>query len=240
MHDTIDNELERQDTVDRYVCGRMSPQEAAGFERLMNEDDDLADDVALLRLTRKTMASLTEKRRLIEVWDNEENGTETVGRDVAASSSRRIRIISVITGFAACLVLGFFLVRNITSDSADRSESVSLPAVTTTAVRSSLPSGDVAGMIEDGRYDAALERIGSEIAALDEERAAVVADKAMDDEERQYTVGLIDSQLYDMQWMRIVSLEALGRRDEADDLLKDFVTVDGQYREEALRMMTTR
>ena len=221
----MDRELKRQDSIDCYVRGEMSVDGRQAFEQLMSTDEQLASDVDLLRRATLCAADIAAKRRVIDAW---EQARQAVAAYPAAGGRMR-KVVALVVSAAACVAIGFLLV---TGSSASLLDGCDL-GLDETAVRGAMPSSDVAALITDKDYRGAMEIITVESEELEQEKTLTSEDSEMADEERQYTLDLIDSELYRLQWMRIIALVGLRHEDEALVLLDDFVKTDGQHRQAA-------
>lgn len=222
----MDRELKRQDSIDCYVRGEMSVDERQAFEQLMSTDGQLASDVDLLRRATLCAADIAAKRRVIDAWEQ----TRQAVAAYPAAGGRMRKVVALVVSAAACVAIGFLLVTG--SSSASLLDGCDL-GLDETAVRGAMPSSDVAALITDKDYGGAMELITVESEELEQEKTLTSEDSEMVDEERQYTLDLIDSELYRLQWMRIIALVGLRHEDEALVLLDDFVKTDGQHRQAA-------
>lgn len=219
-------QLDRQDSIDSYVRGEMTAQERLLFERQMAADTTLADEVALLRRAVACVADIATKRRMIAQWDSERATAE------AGHHGWARRVVAMVVTAAACVAVACLLVTGNGTTAVSPLDGLDL-GLTAPAARGGLPSDDVAAMVLNEDYQGASALIAAESEELEQERALTAAADNMATEEQQYTLELIDDELYRLQWLNIIALVGSQHHDEAVVLLDRFVTIDGCHRRQA-------
>ncbi|MCM1108921.1 MAG: hypothetical protein NC388_07685 [Clostridium sp.] len=109
-----------QDRIDRFLRDEMNAEERNDFERQVQKDAGLKEQLEFTRMVRTALTSREEKLRLMKKWDRDmrqttvATGTVSTGQCIPPGQTRRTthkllpRIIGLI-GFAAMLAVGIFL-----------------------------------------------------------------------------------------------------------------------------------
>ena len=169
------NETERQDRIDKYVRGEMTPEEQASFLQELAADDSLAHDVQFTQDISRSLGAWEEKKRLMAQWEEEAKGEQNnkEGLKVVGGQSAW-RMFSTVAALAACLLVGFFFFWNKTDEP-------------TGAIRGSASVEQINDMIDDGKYEEA-------IMLIDEVLADTMIDQSLPEDEQEY---LREKQVYE-------------------------------------------
>lgn len=185
--------LTRQDLIDSYLMGRLTPAERTQMEQDIAADKTLADDIAFTRRTQRALKSRGEKLQAMQQWDHER------------SHARRARLtrIASITSLAAILIIGVLVFQPTPQDD-------TLPlkqGIETGAIRGA-DSGTarVHALMQDARYAEALQCVDS---LLDDLHRSLPDIQAATGEERTYMMKAYQTEEHDLQTLRETILKAM-------------------------------
>ncbi|MDE6272594.1 MAG: hypothetical protein K2M31_06265 [Muribaculaceae bacterium] len=85
---------------------------------------------------------------------------------------------------------------------------------------------EISGLIESGKYDEAMS-------AIDSAMKDTVIDASVTPERREYLESVLADRHYELTWLKIQVLIKIGRCDEAKGLLKSYIGLEGDHKEEA-------
>lgn len=108
--------FEYQEKIDNYVQDRMSENEIKDFEQELSKNKELLDQLKYTKAVKQSVISREEKMAKLRKWESEDNIQEPVKLPATSNESsekpiyeRRI-LWYWISGIAAILVVGFFIV----------------------------------------------------------------------------------------------------------------------------------
>lgn len=110
--------LEYQDNIDRFLLDRMPDEERALFEAKCAENLELKEQLEHTRNVKTVISERSKMLAKIQEWDDEYNAMDK-------KAHNKIMWIYWLSGFAAVLVVGFFL-SSMPSESDDTKELVSV------------------------------------------------------------------------------------------------------------------
>ena len=202
------------DKIDSYLLDKMSEEDKTKFENELSFNDNLKEDLEFTTLVRDEIKDRNEKLRFI--------------RSVKARKSRSIKLVYSITGIAAAIILGLFI---ITPDSVS-------PAVDINYYSSYRATGDIikiADLINEGKYQEALIAIEQEKNQISDE-LNIIMDSTSDgdnSERIEYESQLVKCDLYELAWLKANAL--LGTKDykQAAEILEQLQMEDGAHQKEA-------
>lgn len=217
------------DKIDRYVTGRMDAGESAQFEAMMAADAELAARVGEMKEIQETIAGVTPKIRMMKEWDAAPAASRPAPRRWA-----KVRKVAWGVSVAACLAViagsGYMMTLGDSMVAGAGAESV-FGGETSTAFRGgSNDMAEIDGLLEQGRT-------GEALAKIDAAMADTVDLDGADDEEIAYQRELNDYYRYQLSWQRINTLLAHGDTAKAADELRQFVTIDGDLHDQAVRLL---
>lgn len=116
-----------QETIDKYVQGHMTPDERKAFEQVVQSNEELRDQLEFTKQVKTLITSRQEKMALLKQWEREHRmeeervaarlyratGTEDYRPAPSYQSAPKPtskKLYYWISGIAAVLVIGFFVV----------------------------------------------------------------------------------------------------------------------------------
>ena len=214
-HTTNHDAATGDDRIDNYVRGLMSEAERRRFESEMERDPDLAAEVRRTQLIADRIAFRARKSADMALWEGEMR--------VAAAQRRRRRVYGISAAAMIAVVAGIGIAIMLHS-SADMTEPVANDAP---VFRGAVADVDeIELMIEAKDYAAAL-------AAIDTALADSVIPDSLPQEQIDYMMQLHAQRAYELKWLKIKALLALGRTDEAVALLRTYSAMEGDHAAQA-------
>lgn len=224
-----------QDELDRYLLGRMTPGEEAGFTERLESDERLREEVGLLRRILRVISIRASRFECMRRWDRR-------SRDYAPCAN----VVSVVADrlwpqwimVAASVII--FIAVGMAELYGDKA-----PAPT-----ASINRHDVQPVSATARRGASMEVAGIERQLRDLRKAASYTlsdiNTAMTDdnqdlelrhEEAEYLSLLSEYDRYELTWLRIQTLIAAGRIAEAKVELEKYAAEEGYNQHEALSLL---
>lgn len=108
--------FEYQEKIDNYVQDKMSENEKKDFEQELTKNKELIDQLEYTKAVKKCVISREEKMAKLRAWESEDNTQETIILRTAGTESsnnaihKERKLWYWISGIAAVLVVGFFIV----------------------------------------------------------------------------------------------------------------------------------
>ncbi|MCD8285468.1 MAG: hypothetical protein LUB62_04495 [Prevotellaceae bacterium] len=198
-----------QDYIDDYLLGRMTDEQKARFEAMLDEDTELRESLRLTRMVSEELRTEMELRERMRRWDRE-----------AAPRRKRRRRWQWLGGIAAVLIVGLVISVFVVG----RRGSVSAPEPEA-ALRGSDDLEEIRLLMEAGEWEEALGQIDL---GLLEARDGLENVCAAEGEEEDYAREECKLRLSLLSWLRVQALLGLGRRDEALQLLDSLRTSDDE------------
>lgn len=140
---------------------------------------------------------------------------------------------------AACLALVLVVYPYMkTENSINLLEQLSIEQPSLADFRAAAPLyAQIDETISQGNYADALPMIEEAMESATAELKRYQNDETAEDESLQYELGLIQSQIYELHWLKIYTLVSLGRNDEAKNSLLAFTEIAGEHQKEALLLL---
>lgn len=245
--------LEFQDSIDRYVLGRMADDERTSFEEKLSENGELKEQMELTKavkdvLERNEDLDILERiERMEEEYDMEKTGYKPTGSGYerntigpaprtagAPPRSSNRKLIYWISGIAALFIVGFFLFKNIyfagDEDVAfsPRPQGVSTIRGIDATTENMLAKADYQGALE--RIDSLEDEIATELMILEREKGARGAEGEGEIAYKQEELMLKQEEL---SWLIVQALLGLNRKEEAIALLDKIRHSESEYKEQA-------
>ena len=182
-----------EEQVDEYIRGEMIPSEKTTFEAEMERDPAFAREVSLTRMIVDGLRDRQEKLNAIEVWKQESGdklASQVVDMSALEIDPRKERLrpwIPWLTAFsaAAVVVLGVFFFHPFSSPTIPSDISIQ---------KTAMPGCDfseIDSLIEQGRYQEALEAIKKAIIETDRLlQESLLKREEADDEVQRYEFSL--------------------------------------------------
>ncbi len=189
------------------------------------------------RRIERVVRSVAEKRAAMRGWEAHGLGPEIDSRAVcaapavaaapapaAAKPSRKWRLWVVSAAASVIVILGVGISLYIgRGGDADVMPSAAPPAVYRGG---SADIQNIQAMIDNGRYDEALQ-------AIEVTRADTAINPSYTPERQEYLRSLNANRDYELEWLRIGVLVKSGRKEAAVAGLREYVKTDGEHRHEA-------
>lgn len=245
--------LEFQDSIDRYVLGRMADDERIAFEEKLSENGELKEQMELTKavkdvLERNEDLDILERiERMEEEYDMEKTGYKATGsgyeRDMTEPMARQTtsapprssnrKFIYWISGIAALFIVGFFLFNNLYfNEDADMTFSPRPQGVP-------VFKGDDAtidNLLVKGDYKAALAQIETLEEEIATEHMTIEREKdsrGAGQDELAYKLELLKYKQEELSWLKVQALLGLNRKEEAISLLDKIRNSESEYKEQA-------
>lgn len=206
--------------IDKYLRKEMSPEESLNFEQEALNNPELRKEIELTYRIKRSLTDRQQKLHKTAQWE----------------SKRKYRIAryAAITSIAAMLIVGYFLtkpvVENASSDNFVASATIESPEILKEKSGEAIVS--VQRSITEGNEEVAI----AEVTKLEEQN---VIPSLNDVSAGRYIMShtlesedadILSKDAYELHWLKIQSLITIGKKAEAMELLKSFVTVDGKYK----------
>lgn len=218
---------ELQDRIDDYMLNWMSDKEHLEFEKEVNNDPELKDQLEFTMKVQQGMNSRNEKLAAMREWDK--------------PSIPVRRVIYWASSVAAVFIAGLFVL-NINSNRQNGNKE----EIVLSSSNSSKDNGNVLG---DDRFPdieayKGYEGIRGDVkyleikALLDDEQYS----EALVEIEKE-EVGLAESDSYELYWLKVKAYIGLGRKEDALELLDVLKHTECEYKQDAdslYRMMITQ
>ncbi|MBQ5913253.1 MAG: hypothetical protein IIW93_09205 [Bacteroidaceae bacterium] len=209
--------------IDKYLRKEMSPVESLNFEQEALNNPELRKEVELTYRIKKSLTDRQQKLHKTAQW----------------GSKKKYRIVryATISSIAAMLVLGIFLTKPVI----DNRSNGNLIASATTESPEVLKekSGEaivsVQRSISEGKEKVAI----AEVTKLEEQNVIPTLNEVsggryiMSHTLESEDVDILSKDAYELHWLKIQSLITIGKKAEAIELLKSFVTIEGKYKSTA-------
>lgn len=191
--------------IDNYVTGRMSDEERLAFEREIESDAALREEVSLHRDIVRAVRMKGAKQFLQSI-EQEIRAEEQAAEAVRHHRTQVVRLVSYVA-MAACLAVGVFHLHN-----AANYRSVGNNIIITEAeVRGGFDSGMIAAKIESKEFKTALAMIANEQSRLSAEDPLDAVDNM------------------ELEWYKAVTYMRMGRWVKARSVLKQLAASDNPY-----------
>ncbi|MGN0234062.1 MAG: hypothetical protein ACI4B5_06555 [Bacteroidaceae bacterium] len=206
--------------IDRYLRKEMSGEESLLFEQEALNNPDLRREIELTYRIKRRLADRQHKLFRTAHWERK----------------RRIKHVCFVTmtSVAAILVVGFFLNRPVTGTS-EMSELLASANVSTSQEMKKMGEEAVVSVkqsISQGKEEVAI----AEVTRLEKQDVIPTLNEVSDGKFiMNHTLESADADAlcrdaYELHWLRIKSLITIGKTEQAVDLLRRFVLVEGKYR----------
>lgn len=226
---------EGQDKIDDYLLDRMSNVERLTFEKEVETDGELKEQLEFTERLQQVLKSRGEKLALMKEWENDyewqydldDAQTRATGsgyESCSAPSSEnsrfdkkpsRKRTLYWVTGIAAMFIAGFFIL-NKPDMGKDNWNDITFPAVNA-GFRGGSDYSDIKLLIEQKKYKEAIALIDEEMKLLDKDSYQVSIKELRDE----------------LMWLKVQALVGLKRKKDAVSTLDKLRNSDGIYKDAA-------
>lgn len=224
-------DIDIQDRIDRYLLGQMSSEECQAFEREMQEDAELKNQVEFTRNLQTAITSRGKKLDKIALWEHE--AEESPVQEVSAKAKPQwLKLLYWSSGIAAVLIAGIIFTTLTGRHSVGLTGQDQQPLDGDGMVyRGGSDHSDIVDLIEQGSYDKALEKIEAEGDDIQKEMMSISAAESSEDAEYQYLV--LQAELDALKWLEVKALLGLGDKDAAKAVLNQLRQKEGEYQAQA-------
>lgn len=196
-----------QDRIDSYIRGEMTAAERSMFSSELSTNPELRKEFELARRIANSISDRAKKKEQIQAWKNKH------------SSHRTIYMTSAITSIAAMLVVGFFLFRNAPEGSAP----IALDSATSSDRYTAY--SEISMLIEKEDYTRAL-------AYIEKAESASVKTDSVTRKQVMANNDSINTNLYELKWLKAQVLVELDRTNEAKSILKEIKNIEGKFQDD--------
>ena len=196
-----------QDRIDSYIRGEMTAAERSMFSSELSTNPELRKEFELTRRIANSISDRAKKKEQIQAWKNKN------------SSHRTIYMTSAITSIAAMLVVGFFLFRNAPEASAPIAMDSGTSSDRYTAY------SEISMLIEKEDYTRAL-------AYIEKAESASVKTDSVTRKQVMANNDSINTNLYELKWLKAQVLVELDRTNEAKSILKEIKNIEGKFQDD--------
>lgn len=247
------DQQEQYEEIEAYLEGALEPDQVREFERLMEEDPELAKEVELHGNLHRVMGP-SGVNTFRAILDEEADSLRSSAR-IRSIGRRRILSIAASVAVIVTAALWIFTSRATTSD-ALYNQFYQSPSLTLdpSTVRGEGNGAVLQDMVElfsrvnqlnqDGLYEQALKAINDEATAIPEElqdevlyRKALLYLNLKDPEEAISYLNQITGLQETVRWYKSLALLSLNRLDEIPDLLQPMTQYDNPRRSEARQLL---
>lgn len=206
--------------IDKYLRKEMSPEESLNFEQEALNNPELRKEVELTYRIKRSLADRQRKLYKTSQWE----------RKKKYSIARYTTIMSV----AAMLIIGFFLSKPVNENASCVNHVASATIESPEILKEK--SGEAVVAVQKS-FSEGNEKIAiAEVTKLEEQNVIpslndvsagrYVMSHTMDSDD----ADILSKDAYELHWIKIQSLIAIGEKTEAKELLLSFVTVEGKYK----------
>jgi len=239
-----------QDKIDRYLLGKMSEAELLDFEKDIINDKDLKEQFEFTKNVKEVIAGRNRRLTLINEWKEayeaknnteEDNRPSESGDEYSIKPNKEIKLeprnktrryLYWVSGIAAIFIVGFFMISPIVFGNGESSD---YPIyVNVSSLRSTEDNSGIAKMINEGKYDSALEQIKEKDNKLEFDILQTEKDKdKMDGEEYIYLKEVHEIQKDELNLLKVNALLGLKRTEEAMSLLDEMRQRESKFKAQA-------
>lgn len=202
---------EYQDKIDEYLLHRMSDEERKEFEKELDGDKELQEQLEFTEDVQQVMKSRNEKLAKMEEWK---------GDDMQHTSNHRL--LYWLSGVAAVFIVGFFINLYWT----DGNQNMGIDDMT---IRDATSYSDIKQLLEQRKYDEALSQIEYKVSLLSSDSVRNAQDSNLDEDIREKKLQLVMEQQDELNWLKVHALLGLRRHEELMLLLKEMRSKEGEY-----------
>lgn len=247
--------LEFQDSIDRYVLGRMADEEKLEFEEKLSMDDELKEQMEITKAVRDVLERFEDVEimerieKMEEDAEREESGYKATGsgyeRNIiepmgratsspATQPSSNRKFIYWISGIAALFIVGFFLFKNVYFvEDADVAFSPCPQGVSTIRGIDSTTENLLANADYQGAFNRIVtleDEIDTKLMMIDRE---INSRGGSEDEKLAYKQEELKVRQEGLSWLKVQALLGLNRKNEAIALLDKIRNSESKYKEQA-------
>jgi len=205
--------MDFQDRIDDYLLNRMSDEERKNFEAEAAEDAELKEQLIFTENVRQAIISRNEKLAAMEKWKK-----DYAWEDERATDFRRILYWA--SGIAAVFVVAFFLTWHYYE--ADRPSKYKPSQMDSdVTLRDSSDSLEIELLLDQKKYEEALELIEEKFSTIKEDSLEMVQDETIETERKAYVMQIILDKQDELKWQKVQALIGLGQKENALRILDE-------------------
>ena len=189
----------------------MSDEERKEFEKELDGDKELQEQLEFTEDVQQVMKSRNEKLAKMEEWK---------GDDMQHTSNHRL--LYWLSGVAAVFIVGFFINLYWT----DGNQNMGIDDMT---IRDATSYSDIKQLLEQRKYDEALSQIEYKVSLLSSDSVRNAQDSNLDEDIREKKLQLVMEQQDELNWLKVHALLGLRRHEELMLLLKEMRSKEGEY-----------
>lgn len=212
-----------QDRIDAYLQGYMAAKDIPAFEKDVEKDDELRQQLFFSKNLQYVIQSRNDKLKMMKKW--EKDYTWVKGKEKYNIHPPKRPLYYWISGIAAVLLSCVFLFKKVvifnTTDKVPYVEEV-------VSTYSAKDNSDILYMIEHKKYQEAMIVIKDRSYAI--ERAAMEKQNVgMEKEDIDKYNKMVKDKQDELKWLEIQILPNMDREDAALNLLDELRKADGNY-----------
>lgn len=206
--------------IDKYLRKEMSAEECLNFEQEALNNHELRKEI---ELTYRIKRSLTDRQRKLYKTAHWEN-----------KKKYKLAIFAAVTSIAAMLVVGSFLTKSM-PEASFNSNPIGLATVNTTHELKEMDDGTI-DVIKKSLAEGKEEVVIAEVTRLEEQNVIPSLNDVsggrfvMSHTLKTEDADILSKDAYELHWLKIKSLITIGKKEEALELLKSFVKIEGKYK----------
>ena len=216
--------IDYQDRIDEYLMNRMSYEERMVFENEVNSNKELQEQLSFTEDVQQVLNSRNEKLAKMEEWQDDYEWEET--RSKPLSSGRKF--FYWISGIAALIVVGFFLVQNLYVTK--RHDNMTFLRRNDVTFRAGSDNSDIELLLSQKKYDEALDLIEEKELAIKNDSLELMQDVTINDERKEYDLQIVKDKQDELKWLKAHALLGLHRKGDAMLLLNKLRNTEGYYK----------
>lgn len=202
---------EFQDRIDEYILQRMSNDERLAFEKEIDNNQELQEQLTFTEDVQHAMKSRSEKLAKMKGWKEEE-----------LSRVPNHRKLYWLSGIAAVFVVGFFLNLYLTGENQDSS-------VDNISIREASSFSDIEQLLHLKKYEEALSQTQHISTLLTSDSVTIRQDSNLNEQTKEKKIQLIKEQREDLDWLKAHALIGLHRQEEALTILDELRSSSSSY-----------
>lgn len=230
---------EYQDKIDSYLLARMSKEEIETFEKHIEQDKELKEQLYFTKNVRSAISSRKEISKQIEEWEKEYD----------SKKKSRSKIFNIFTtkslywmsSAAAIFIVVFFGYTNYFMNTelgyTDKSviyETNGTISPRNIALRSDSNYDGIIEVLNNKEYSKAISMISGELNKLENEKYEVENSKDnIEDEEFLYKKEVFKLRFDELLWLKAIALKGLGQIEEAIEISDKLRNAPGIYKNQA-------
>lgn len=206
--------------IDKYLRKEMSPEESLYFEQEALNNPELRKEIELTYRIKRCLTDRQQKLHKTAQWERKKKYS--------------IACYTTIMSVAAMLIIGFFLEKPVIESGSNEHLVVSATIESPEFLKEK--SGEAIVSVQKSISEGNEEIAIAEVTKLEKQNVIPTLDDVSSGRHiMSHTLESDDAKIlskdaYELHWLKIQALIAIGKRKEAMELLKSFVTVDGKHK----------